>query len=67
LAQQPHHADEFPTLNIPATLTYCVRFVPSPKQRLNFDFGIAQIAGNVMPGVNLKARHQAGVQVSYGF
>lgn len=67
VAQQPHHPDQFPTLNIPTTLTYCVRFVPSPKQKLNFDFGIAQIAGNVMPGVNLKARHQAGVQVSYGF
>jgi hypothetical protein len=61
-AQQPHHPAGFPTLNIPTTLTYCVRFVPSQKHHLNFDFGIAQIAGNVMPGVDLKARHQAGVQ-----
>jgi hypothetical protein len=66
-AQQPHHPDQFPTLNIPTTLTYAARFVPSPNHKLNFDFGIAQIAGQVMPGVNLKARHQAAVQVSYGF
>lgn len=66
-AQQPHHPYDFPTLSIPTTLTYAVRFVPSPKYHLNFDFGIAQIAGQVMPGVNLEARHQAAVQVSYGF
>lgn len=66
-SQQPHHPVNFPTLNIPTTLTYCVRFIPSPKHKLNFDFGIAQIAGNVLPGVDLKARHQAGFQVSYGF
>jgi hypothetical protein len=66
-AQQPHHPDGFPTLNIPTTLTYCVRVIPTGKHKLNFDAGIAQIAGHVMPGVDLKARHQFGVQVSYGF
>jgi hypothetical protein len=66
-SQQPHHPVNFPTLNIPTTLTYCVRFIPSPKYKLNFDFGIAQIAGEVLPGVDLKARHQAGFQMSYGF
>jgi hypothetical protein len=34
---------------------------------LNFDVGVAQVAGNIAPGVNLKARHQVGVQMSYGF
>jgi len=34
---------------------------------LNFDIGIAQVAGTIAPGVNLKARHQFGAQVSYGF
>ena len=73
VAQQPHHpygfsnATDTAILNIPTTLTYCVRFVPTTKQKLNFDFGIAQIAGNVAPGIDLNARHQAGVQVSYGF
>ena len=66
-AQQPHHAMGFPTLNIPTTLTYCVRIVPFPKHALNFDFGIAQIAGQVEPTVNLQARHQFGAQVTYGF
>ncbi len=66
-AQQPHHPLNFPTLNIPATLTYCVRFIPSAKYKLNFDAGVAQIAGQVMPAVNLQARHQVGFQVSYGF
>jgi len=34
---------------------------------VNFDVGVAQIAGQVMPGVNLQARHQVGVQMSYAF
>jgi hypothetical protein len=70
-AQQPHHPKDFPTLNIPTTLTYAVRVFPTPKQKLNLDFGVAQIAGEVIgtgsAGLNLKARHQVGAQVSYGF
>ena len=66
-AQQPHHPYGFPTLCVPTTLTYCVRFVPSSKHHLNFDVGVAQFAGVVMPGVDLEARLQAGAQVSYGF
>jgi hypothetical protein len=66
-AQQAHHPYGFPTLSVPTTLTYCARLAPSAKYKLNVDFGIAQIAGEVMPGVNLQARHQAGAQVSYGF
>jgi hypothetical protein len=74
-SQQPHHPLGFTSssdlggvqLNIPTTLTYCARVVPSPKHKLNFDVGIAQVAGMIAPGVNLKARHQFGAQVSYGF
>ncbi len=66
-AQQPHHPLGFPTLNIPTTLTYCARIVPSPKVKLNIDFGVAQIAGQVEPTVNLQARHQFGTQITYGF
>jgi hypothetical protein len=74
-SQQPHHPFGFTSatdiggaqLNIPTTLTYCARVVPSPKHKLNFDIGIAQVAGNIAPGVNLKARHQFGAQMSYGF
>lgn len=67
VAQQPLHPQYLPTANIPTTLTYCVRFVPSSRQKLNFDFGIAQVAGQISPEVNLQARSQVGVQVSYGF
>jgi hypothetical protein len=66
-AQQPLHPINFPTLNIPTTLTYCARFVPSSRHHFNLDGGVAQIAGVVGTGVNLKARHQFGLQVSYGF
>lgn len=77
-AQQPHHPYYFdgsvsgaPALNIPTTLTYDVRVVPTRKAKLNFDFGIGQIAGQVYGSgpnaINVKARHQAGFQVSYGF
>ncbi len=73
-AQQPHHPYNFDgkngttPLNIPTTLTYAARVVPFTRcPKLNFDIGVAQIAGVVNPAVNLKARHQVGVQVSYGF
>ncbi|MGE5111682.1 MAG: hypothetical protein ACM3JB_12535 [Acidobacteriaceae bacterium] len=69
-AQQPHHPGANGValpLNIPTTLTYCMRVTPSGKHKLNLDFGVAQLAGNVAPGVNLKARHQVGAQISYGF
>jgi hypothetical protein len=58
VAQQPHHPLGFPTLNIPTTLTYCARIVPSTRYKFNIDFGVAQIGGQVEPTVNLQARHQ---------
>ncbi len=66
-AQQPHHPVNFPNLNIPTTLTYAARFVPNNKYHFNLDFGVAQIAGRTEPGVDLKARHQIGVQISWAF
>jgi hypothetical protein len=78
-AMQPHHPLGFTSLtdsgklplNIPTTLTYCMRIVPSPKHKLNIDFGVAQIAGMIYgsgsTGINLKARHQFGAQMTYGF
>lgn len=75
IAQQPSHPLNYtkPTdlggakLTIPPTMTYAARFIPSPKYKLNFDVGVAQIAGRIGPGVDLKARHQVGAQISYGF
>lgn len=66
-SQQPHHPVNFGTLNIPTTLTYAARVIPSPKHHLNFDVGVAQIAGQASPEVNLKARHQFAAQMSWGF
>jgi hypothetical protein len=67
VAQQPLHPQYLPTANIPTTLTYCLRVLPTKKQKLSVDFGIAQVAGQISPGVNLQARSQVGTQVSYGF
>jgi len=54
-------------LDIPTSVDYAVRFVPSPKHKLNVDFGILQAAGTIGTGVNLKARARAAFGISYGF
>jgi hypothetical protein len=78
-AQQPRNIEGVPGAVIPTTITYAIRIVPagmSPSQhhgwgeespRLNIDIGIAQAAGNILPGVNLHARHQFALGISYGF
>jgi hypothetical protein len=53
--------------DIPTSVDYAVRFVPSPKHKLNIDFGILQAAGRIAPGVDLKARARAAFGISYGF
>jgi hypothetical protein len=77
LLQEPRRIQGLPGAAIPTTITYAVRIVPagalplhgweaeSPK--LTIDLGLAQVAGNVAPGVNLQARHQFALGVSYGF
>ena len=67
LAQQPRHPDQLPTAVIPTTVTYAIRLSPAPASKLNIDFGVAQVAGKIAPGVDLRARSRLGVQVSYGF
>lgn len=70
VAQQPPHPQNLGAAMIPATLTYAVRVVPTPEGRLrkfNVDFGIAQIANHIMPGADLRARHQVATGISYGF
>jgi hypothetical protein len=61
-------------LDIPTSLVYAIRVVPSPKHKLNLDAGILQAAGVVAtnPGspvsyVNLKARARFAFGISYGF
>ena len=67
IAQQPRHPDQLPTAIIPTTITYAVRLTPIPERKLNVDFGVAQIAGTIAPGVDLQARSRLALQVSYGF
>lgn len=79
-AMQPHHPYGFTSfsdiggipLNIPTTLTYCARIVPSAKHRINVDFGVAQVAGKIFDNghgtvADLQARHTWGTQLTWGF
>ncbi len=77
--QQPRSIEGVPSAVIPTTITYAVRVVPSgaffsggtgwraERPKLTIDLGVAQIAGTVQPGVNLQARHQFALGISYGF
>lgn len=66
-AQQPREVKNLPGAIVPTTITYVARIVPRPESRFNLDFGVAQAAGKILPGVDLKARHQFALGVSYGF
>jgi hypothetical protein len=75
--QEPRRVQDLPGIVVPTTITYAVRIVPSgalplhswgvESPRLTVDLGIAQAAGRVAPGINLQARHQFALGVSYGF
>jgi hypothetical protein len=65
-AQQPRQVLNLPGADVPTTITYAARIVPRPKTKFNIDFGVAQAAGKIMPGVDLHVRHQFALGVSYG-
>jgi hypothetical protein len=75
--QEPRRVQDLPGIVVPTTITYVARIVPAgalplhgwgvESPRLTIDLGITQAAGNVAPGVNLQARHQFALGVSYGF
>ena len=75
--QEPRRVQDLPGIVVPTTITYAVRIIPSgalplhswgvESPRLTVDLGIAQAAGRVAPGINLQARHQFALGVSYGF
>jgi hypothetical protein len=77
ILQEPRRVQGLPGIVIPTTITYAVRIVPAgtlplhgweaESPRLTIDFGVAQVAGNVAPGVNLQARNQFALGISYGF
>ena len=65
-SQEPREVQNLPGAIVPTTITYAARIVPSEKHKLNIDFGVAQAAGQILPGVNLQARHQFALGISYG-
>jgi hypothetical protein len=64
-SQQPREIKNLPGAVIPTTITYAARIVPTEKSKFNIDFGIAQAAGRILPGVDVKVRHQFALGVSY--
>ena len=64
--QEPREVQSLPGAIVPTTLTYAARIVPIAKKKFNIDFGVAQAAGHILPGVNLLARHQFALGISYG-
>lgn len=66
-AQQPREIRNLPGAVIPTTITYAARILPRESSRFNIDFGVAQAAGKILPGVDVKVRHQFALGVSYGF
>jgi hypothetical protein len=66
-AQQPREVQNLPGAIVPTTITYAARIVPLPERsKFNVDFGVAQAAAWILPGVNLQARHQFALGISYG-
>ena len=66
--QNPRYIKDLPGPTLPTSLTYFVRIIPAPERvKLNVDFGVLQAAGKIAPGVDLKARHQFALGVSYHF
>ena len=75
--QEPRDIQGLPGAVIPTTITYAVRIVPSgalpihgwgvETPKLTLDFGLAQAAGKIAPGVDLQARRQFAFGISYGF
>lgn len=66
-AQQPRFIKDLPGATVPTTLTYFVRVIPKGEIPFNIDFGVAQAAGKIAPGVDLKARNQFAMGMSYRF
>ena len=65
--QEPRHLEGLPEARLPTTLTYFARVVPRGELPFNIDFGVAQVANKIQPGVKLQAREQFALGVSYRF
>jgi len=65
--QQPGQLEGLPGTSIPTTMAYFVRLVPRGELPLNLDFGVGQVVNSIAPGVNLQARSQFAMGMSYRF
>ncbi len=66
-SQEPRHIKNLDGATVPTSMTYFVRVLPLPEKPFNIDFGIAQAAGKIAPGVDVKARNRFAMGVSYRF
>jgi len=72
-AQQPRQLKEVPgpffptTASVPTTLAYFVRVKPGRDVPVDLDFAVVQLAGKLGPALDLQARHQFTMGVSYRF
>ena len=65
--QEPQSVKNLPGADIPTTLDYAVRITQREEPKWTFDAGVGQVAGWILPGVNLEARAVFGMGVSYKF
>ena len=65
--QEPRHIAGLPGASLPTTLTYFARVIPRGELPFNIDFGVAQVANNIAPGVSLHVRSQFALGASYRF
>jgi hypothetical protein len=65
--QEPRRVLNLPGADIPTTLDYAVRFTQRENAKFTFDAGVGQVAGEILPGVDLNARAVFGMGVSYKF
>jgi hypothetical protein len=66
-AQQPNTLKNLNIVSVPTSLSYFARIVPIPEKPLNLDFAVVHAAGNVYPGVDLKAASRFAMGASYHF
>jgi hypothetical protein len=70
VSQQPSTLKSTPAfdatgISVPTTLNYFARILPMPEKPINIDLAVGQYAGNVAPGIDLKARAQFAFGISY--
>lgn len=65
--QEPRRVQGLTGADIPTTLDYAIRITQRKDARFAFDAGVGQVAGRILPGVDLEARSVFGMGLSYKF